>query len=752
VPKEAPLHADVHNPAPESSPATNPAHDGQARPQDFKYRAFISYSHQDERWARWLQTALETYRVPSRLVGTRTAAGLIPRRLGTIFRDRSDLPSSADLSAQVSEALRNTANLIVICSANASGSRWVNEEIRLFQRLGRADRIFALIVGGEPNASALAGREAQECFPPALRAGADSREPIAADAREGKDGRSNARLKIIAGLLDLDLNALKQREQMRRLRRMTAVTALALLVTLTTSILAVDAFIARREAERRQKQAENLVDFMLGDLNDKLREVQRLDILATVHDHAMEYFRSLPVTDVTDQTLAQRVKALDEIGSVRADLGQLPAAVESYAAAAALAAELRRRRPDDVPRIAGYAQSLNWLGNAYWFQGDLQHALDNFRESSALLERASALRPQDTELAVQLVSARTNSGRVLEAEGDPAAAKLLYEKVLAASVTLAARDPGNARRQIELADAYDSLGKIALEQGQLEQAITAYRDVQRIKASVASADQRNRDAQENLLISDAILGRTLALCGAERAALHYVGEAVRLARALVAYDPAQAPWREDAADYGRVLAELKRRAGSLDEANQLAAEALRVLRQLSAADATNASLQRELAAAQVEMARVQLSRGDVAGDPLLEEASTTLARLRGAHPADRALRLLESHAWLARGDLEAARQQGDAARFAWEKARDAVAPAAAAGRDPNLLAAWAGSLLRLGQLPDAGPPLAALSSMGYQTRELTALVGAKGLPAAPAAPLAQCVDDAPSADPARKVQ
>ena len=64
----------------------------------FKYRAFISYSHQDQAWAQWLHKALETYRVPARLVGMETSAGVIPARLAPIFRDRDELPSATDLS------------------------------------------------------------------------------------------------------------------------------------------------------------------------------------------------------------------------------------------------------------------------------------------------------------------------------------------------------------------------------------------------------------------------------------------------------------------------------------------------------------------------------------------------------------------------------------------------------------------------------------------------------------------------------
>ena len=58
---------------------------------DFKYRAFISYSHKDEKWASWLHRALETYRVPKYLVGQDTAFGKVPDKLGKVFRDREEL-------------------------------------------------------------------------------------------------------------------------------------------------------------------------------------------------------------------------------------------------------------------------------------------------------------------------------------------------------------------------------------------------------------------------------------------------------------------------------------------------------------------------------------------------------------------------------------------------------------------------------------------------------------------------------------
>lgn len=116
--------------------------------RDFRYWAFISYSHQDEAWARWLHRALENWRIPSRLVGNPIEAGTIPARLTPLFRDRDELPTASDLDQAVTEALRQSWSLIVVCSAASASSRWVNEEVRLFRSLGRGEHIHCVLVDG----------------------------------------------------------------------------------------------------------------------------------------------------------------------------------------------------------------------------------------------------------------------------------------------------------------------------------------------------------------------------------------------------------------------------------------------------------------------------------------------------------------------------------------------------------------------------------------------------------------------------
>ena len=82
----------------------------------YKYYAFISYSHLDTQWGDWLHRALETYRVPKKLIGTLGRDGAIPKRVFPIFRDRDELPTSSDLGSNINEALAQSRYLIVICS------------------------------------------------------------------------------------------------------------------------------------------------------------------------------------------------------------------------------------------------------------------------------------------------------------------------------------------------------------------------------------------------------------------------------------------------------------------------------------------------------------------------------------------------------------------------------------------------------------------------------------------------------------
>ena len=91
-------------------------------PVAIRYRAFLSYSHSDTAWAKWLQRGLERFKIDKDLAGRETARGAIPETLRPIFRDREDFTAGAELPEQTLAALDASKALIVVCSQDAARS------------------------------------------------------------------------------------------------------------------------------------------------------------------------------------------------------------------------------------------------------------------------------------------------------------------------------------------------------------------------------------------------------------------------------------------------------------------------------------------------------------------------------------------------------------------------------------------------------------------------------------------------------
>ena len=125
-------------------------------PTDFKYRAFLSYSHADTPLAKWLHAHLESFPLRG-LSGRDTALGPVPKSLRPIFHDRHDFNAGQTLKPQTIAALDASAALIVLCSPASAKSAAVNEEVRLFKQRHPDRLIVPVILAGKPIT-------ARECF------------------------------------------------------------------------------------------------------------------------------------------------------------------------------------------------------------------------------------------------------------------------------------------------------------------------------------------------------------------------------------------------------------------------------------------------------------------------------------------------------------------------------------------------------------------------------------------------------------
>jgi hypothetical protein len=446
-----------------------------------KYRAFISYSHSDASWASWLHGSLERYHPPKALIGTVTARGPVPKRLAPVFRDRDELPSATNLGTLINAALSASACQIVICSPRAAKSKWVNEEILEFKRLGREERIFCLIVDGEPNASDMPGRQEEECFPPALRfhVGRNGElttartEPIAADARPGKDGKNNAKLKLISGLLGVGFDTLKRREQARRSRRLFAVACAALGGMVLTSGLAAYALIQRTVAQRQTVRAE--------DAAETARQATRYMVdVFKVSDPSEARGNTVTAREMLDQGAARINTELAKQPAVQAALkdalGTAYMGLGLYAQARPLLdGALATRRQLVTTEPAALSDTLNHRGELLKWQGDFRGAAKDYRNVLQLLTKEPDGRAKQEAMA----QAQYGLGVALEYEGHGTEAQASLSAALARQRALYGEENEDTARTLkELAVVVDQNGDLKTAIPLMQEAVSIQHKLQ----------------------------------------------------------------------------------------------------------------------------------------------------------------------------------------------------------------------------------------------------------------------------------
>lgn len=307
--------------------------------EQYRYWAFISYSSKDAATAKKLHKRLETYSIPKDLRGRPGRDEPVPKKLFPIFRDREELPLSADLGGSIEDALRASRYLIVLCSPNSAQSRWVNEEIRYFKSLGREDRILAIILGGEPNASDDPDAAEEECFPPALRYAVDENgeltdertEPIGGDLRPGGDGWTSIFLKAVAGVTGLGYDAFARREQKRRRRRQMVAAALAFLALIgglwtwdhyrvktdyyanVATVWGLPTGVGELSAEMRRGRQYH---YRFYSSQRKLRRVERVNSAGTLRNDEDSHGASVREVEYSEDGILKQIDLRDHNGKL----------------------------------------------------------------------------------------------------------------------------------------------------------------------------------------------------------------------------------------------------------------------------------------------------------------------------------------------------------------------------------------------------------------------------------------------------
>ena len=516
-----------------------------------RYRAFISYSHLDRKLAAWVHRALETYRAPPGLTA-RTDGAPVARELKPIFRDRDELAAASDLGEVIRDALDRSDAMIVLCSPASARSRWVDQELAYFLQKQQTARVICVIAETTP-----ADLPLIEVLPPALRAALPpGGEPLAVDLRPGADGRRLARLKMAAGLMDVSLDRLVQRDARRRLRVMGAFTAAAVIVALGMGAMTVATLQSRQIARAERDESEGLVAYMLGDLRKQLEPVGRLDVLDGVSGKVLAHYAKARPDQLDDKALAQRAKALTLLGTIRDQRGDLAGARDAFSQAASTTRELAARAPRDGDRLFDEAQNVYWLAYVEWRQGKTAEAERGFRAYGELAQKLVALDPNNGDWRLEVAYAKSNLGTLLFEQGRAADALVAFNDALRAFEAERARAPGDQGRIVDAVDAHAWVADTLVKLGRPRDAYQERAAATTLLADASAKAPDDKPLAAKSLAAQLALARLELDLGRIEQGRARSAQALAGLRTLAALDPTNTKWMEylligqmDAADF-----------------------------------------------------------------------------------------------------------------------------------------------------------------------------------------------------------
>ena len=609
-------------------------------PVDFKFRAFLSYSHADSSTAKWLHGRLEGFTIDKEIVGRSTATGAIPKSLRPVFRDRHDFDAGSSLTEQTLVALSASAALVVLCSPASAKSHAVNEEVRLFKWRHPERPVIPVILDGKPGDALL------ECFPAALRFevesdGALSDRPVtllAADVRESGDGRELAVSKVVARLLGLppdDVYRRAERERQRKGRIRNGVIAVLAMLLVAASGSAVYAWHLLKTNEAflgaMLDRATDIVNTAVAQAEKY--NVPRSATLELLHRAEGLFDDMARLGRPTPALQRQKAHMLIEFGRNYRILGDTSKERERIEEARRISSALAA--DGDLDDLRSLSVALTELGKVQEAQGDIPAALASSKSALEISKRLVEADPEHLEWQRDFTISQNRMGSILYAQGDMAGALEQYRAALEIREGLAKTDPGATAKEVDVSVSYELVGDVLLNQGKLDAALESFRAALSIKERLAKLDGKNSALSRNLSVGYNKVGDVLFDQGKIDAALENFQSSFRIVERLVKSDEGNTGWQGDLAVALEYIGSAHAEKNELQRALESYNACLAIRLKLAKIDPKNLAWQRALAVAEEKVGDILRRQDDLAGALAhYTSAFETISRIAKADPAN----------------------------------------------------------------------------------------------------------------------
>jgi len=328
--------------------------------------------------------------------------------------------------------------------------------------------------------------------------------------------------------------------------------------------------------------------------------------------------------------------AQSRLGTALRKNGQLAPALEAFRAALAIAQGAAAARPDDSAAQDDLAIAWNKLGDALADFGDLAGATRAYGEDAAISGRLAASAPGDANLQRNHAVALERQAGVQAIAGDTAAALATGGRALALRRALVARAPDSVEDRRGLAISLGDLAEWQIASGDFDRAIAGRDEAVTLLAGLVEQDPGNAPLARDLALATLRLGSAYLAAGDGERAGAALREAIRRFDTLVERDPGNAELARDASIALARLADLDLAIGEIEPAAAAIGRVIAIRERLVAADPADSNMARDLSLAHGRLYDVMKARKD--GDGMISSSGASLAiaeRLAAGDPANR---------------------------------------------------------------------------------------------------------------------
>nr|HEX4317228.1 serine/threonine-protein kinase [Kofleriaceae bacterium] len=364
-----------------------------------------------------------------------------------------------------------------------------------------------------------------------------------ATARELADDLRRFQTGQLVGAHRYSLGQLARR-WLRRHRTAVAATVAAAAAAATIGVVAIRRVVAAEEvatderaiAVARQQDAEGLMQFMLVDLQGKLQQVGKLDLLDTVARRAAAYYDAHDNVAGHDAYLAAIARL--GVGKVLESRGDLRGALEQDVEAWSMLETVSAQHPEERVYASDALDAGERVADIELTQGETPAALDLYRALLARAEAALAATPRDEVMLHRAGSLHARVASAVEQQGDLDGALVEYRKELALAAARADVVGDTASAAKDLLNAHGHVGKILFRQSKdLEAALAEYRIALELGEKLGAREPHDPRWMQDIAIGHDDVGSVLAAKGDHAGALVDYRAGVAQITAAVAIDP-----------------------------------------------------------------------------------------------------------------------------------------------------------------------------------------------------------------------